>query len=82
MKETHRAAGRRTCTAGILLEETESDERLADDDMEHTDRSLSLCNLGKLHDTAALGSRALVQDLGELDLPRRLEQLNKVLVCR
>ena len=45
-----------------------------------TNGRLRLLHLRKLDDTAALRPRALVQDLRELDLARRLEQLDQVLV--
>ena len=45
-----------------------------------TDRGLRLWDLCELDDTAALRPRALVQNLRELDLARRLEQLDQVLV--
>ena len=49
---------------------------------EHTDGRLSLCDLPELHDTAALGARALEEDLSQLDGPCCLKQLNEVLVRR
>ena len=47
---------------------------------ERTDGRLSLRDLAELNDTAALGARALEEDLGELDLSSGLEQLYKILV--
>ena len=47
-----------------------------------TDRSLGLCNLSELDDTAPLGASALVEDLRELDRARRLEELDQILVRR
>ncbi len=48
--------------------------------MKRTDRSLRLWNEGELYDTTPLRARALVQDLGELDLAGGLEELDQVLV--
>ena len=46
-----------------------------------TDRGLGLADDRELHDARALGARAVEQDLRELDLARRLEELDEVLVC-
>src|ERR1700761_2998785 len=49
---------------------------------DRTDCCLRLCDLGKLHDTAALGACAVEQDFSELHLSCRLEQLHQVLIRR
>jgi hypothetical protein len=50
--------------------------------LELRDRRLRLADLRELHDAAALGARAVEQNLRELDLARRLEQLDQILVRR
>ena len=48
--------------------------------LELGDSSLSLLDLGKLNDTAALGARALEENLRELDLACGLKQFDKIFV--
>ena len=47
-----------------------------------TNRGLCFLHLGELHDTAALGASAFVQDLGKLDLASRFKELDQILVRR
>ena len=50
--------------------------------MERTNGGLCLGDLRKLHDAGTLRSCAIKQYLSQLDLPSRLEQLDKVFIRR
>jgi hypothetical protein len=45
-----------------------------------TDSCLSLPDLCKLNNTTALGAGAVKQDLSQLNLTRRFEQLDKIFI--
>jgi hypothetical protein len=52
------------------------------DGRERTDGRLSLGDLRKLHNASTLGTRAVKQYFCLFDLAGRLEQLDKVFICR